>query len=129
MQKATARSLNAIVVEDNPIVLYMVTEMMRRLGHCISTAGDGAEALVKFIQKPCELVIADFEIPGISGYQLGLKIKHRFPETKVIIMTGFSRESVAGLIAADTIDAWLFKPFKLDALKTVINKVVFLSAD
>ena len=123
MENLVLRSLNVIVVEDNPVVLQMVAAMMQQLGHCITTAGDGAEALIKFIEKPCELVLTDYEIPVINGYHLGRRIKLQSPNTKVIVMTAFSKESIAGLMPGEHIDAWLFKPFMLDDLRTAVNRV------
>jgi len=115
--------LTALVVDDSPSTLKLAAAMLKKLGYEVRTAGEGAEALFHFHNSPCELVLTDYEMPAINGYQLGRKIKSKAPEIRVVIMTGLGRAAVAGLISDETIDGWLFKPFYLEELKTLLERV------
>ena len=68
-------------------------------------------------------MVSDYEMPAINGYQLGRRIKSQYPGTRVLIMTGLCRAAVTGLISDDSIDGWLFKPFYLEDLKTLLVRV------
>jgi len=115
--------LTALVVDDSPGMLKLTAAMLKQLGYEVRTAGEGAEALFHFHTSPCELVLTDYEMPAINGYQLGRKVKSRFPGSRVVIMTGLGRAAVAGLMNDESIDGWLFKPFCLEELKTMLEQV------
>ncbi len=115
--------LTALAVDDNPVVLELAAGMLNELGYEVRTAGEGAEALFHFHRSPCDLVLTDYEMPAINGYQLGRKIKSQSPLTRVVIMTGLGRAAVTGLMNDEGIDGWLFKPFGLEELKALLERV------
>jgi len=115
--------LTALVVDDSPSTLKLTAAMLIKLGYAVHTAGEGAEALFHFHSSPCELVLTDYEMPAINGYQLGRKVKGQFPESRVVIMTGLGRAVVSGMMCDKSIDGWLFKPFDLEELQTLLEQV------
>jgi CheY-like chemotaxis protein len=121
--RTTALGLAALVVDDDPITLKLVAAMLEKIGFNVRTSCGGVQALLDFGRTPCDLVLTDFQMPIINGYQLGCKIKSRQPGTHVVIMTGLSRAAVAGLMGDGCIDGWLFKPFFLDELKILMERV------
>lgn len=121
--RATAHGVSALVVDNDPATRRMAATMLRTIGCTVHTAGDGAQALLDFSSTPFNLVLTDFEMPVINGYQLGRKIKSEYPGTRVVIMTGLSRVAVEGLMGDDVVDGWLFKPFYLAELETLLERV------
>ena len=112
-----------LVVDDDPIVLNMVSTLFSRFGCPVHCAHDGVEALSIFEQTPAELVVTDFEMPMMNGWQLGVRFKASNPETKIVIMTGRSPDSVAKYIGDGMIDGWLFKPFILAEIQAVLERI------
>jgi CheY-like chemotaxis protein len=115
--------LTALVVDDDPGMLKLAARMLKELGYEVHMASEGAEALFHFHSSPCKLVLTDYEMPAINGYQLGRKIKSKVPQIRVVIMTGLDRAAVAGLMSDESIDGWLFKPFYLEELETLLEQV------
>lgn len=109
--------MTALVVDDDQIMLEQTAGMLRKIGYQVSVAGEGAQALFDFHRSPCDLVLTDFEMPAINGYQLGRRLKTQQPTTRVLIMTGLCHAAVAKLMTDNQIDGWLFKPFHLEELK------------
>lgn len=118
-----------MVVDDNPNMLQVTAAMLGMLGFNVQKAEQGVDALFHFQRAPCRLVLTDFEMPIINGYQLGRKIKSQAPGTRVVIMTGLGRPAVAGLIKDASIDGWLFKPFLLEELKALLERIGLPIAD
>lgn len=113
----------AMVVDDDPITCQLMSNMLRRFGYNVRTACAGADAFFQFQRCPCGLVLTDYKMDVINGYQLGRRIKFQFPETQVIIMTGIKRHLVAALMTDESIDGWLFKPFNADDLRALLSRI------
>lgn len=118
--------LRVIVIEKHPIILKSVAAMMQLLGYRISTAQREGDAIRQLRLAVYDLVLADFDMPLISGYQLGRLAKMRRPDTKVIIMTNFCQAEVVGITRHGGIDAWLFKPFGIAELERTLSNINFL---
>ena len=112
--------LLAMVVDDSPIVLKFATTIVEKLGYRVYTASDGLQALALLKDARCKLVLTDYEMPTINGYQLAKKVKSQLPSIRVVIMTGLCQNQVIELMNDQDIDGWLFKPFGLEELKAIL---------
>ena len=120
--KAGANSYRILVVDDDPNILNLVAKMVKRLGHHSSTAEDAMDALFHLAKAHYHLVITDYKMPFMDGYQLTARIKSRHRGTRVIIMTGHCKEEVTNwLHGAGMADGFLFKPFDLNTLNEKIK--------
>ena len=124
-----AKRLTVLVVDDNPVVLELAASIVEELGYQVVMAGDGFQALLQLKAAPCQLVLTDYEMPSINGYQLAKKVKSQFAETRVVIMTGLCQDQVTELMEDREIDGWLFKPFNLELLKAMLWQVGFPETD
>jgi CheY-like chemotaxis protein len=114
----------ALVVDDDAGVLELVSKMVAHLGYRPTMAVDGVEALQHLARARFDLVITDYDMPFIDGYQLADQIKERYFGTRVIIMTGHLEEDVGCLAdSAGVVDGLLFKPFSLATMKAKIETV------
>lgn len=118
-----AGGLTAMVVDDDQILLRLAANILTHVGFDVYTAGDGKQALFEFERRPCWLVLTDYEMPFINGYQLGLRIKARYPGTRTVIMTGKGRAEMDLLMNDSRIDGWLFKPFSLGQLTELLSRI------
>ena len=113
----------ALVVDDNPIVLKCTAEMLQELGYRIHTAGEGGEALARLRQWPCHLLLTDYEMPGINGWELAQAAKSHSMGLRTVIMTGNCQADVAHLMSDRHIDGWLFKPFRMEHLEEMLASI------
>lgn len=79
-----------MTVDDEPMILSLITTILNEHGHCIITAGSAAEALTKFRECPqkIDLLISDISMPGMDGIALAGKLQSSDPDLKVLLMSG-----------------------------------------
>ncbi len=77
-----------LVVDDESLIADTLTEILSRNGYAAMTAYDGEEALDLAMVTPPELLITDVVLPGMSGVELALAVRHIFPECKVLLFSG-----------------------------------------
>lgn len=85
-------------MDDNPDILKLVSKMATHLGYRPTIAEDGVDALYYLTRGHYDLVITDYDMPFIDGYQLAEQIREKHFGTKVIIMAGHSEREVADLL-------------------------------
>ena len=109
-----------LVVEDELQVRDVTRRILLRFGYAVETAADGRQALDRLSSDgpPIDVVLSDLIMPGMGGWELAAQLRIRHPDTRVLLMSGYSEE----LIAAEQADlAFLAKPFTprelIDALR------------
>lgn len=99
-----------LVVEDDQEVRCLLEREIAELGHGVRTARDAEGALRLLAVEPCAVVVTDIRMPGMDGVELTRVIKDRWPETEVIIITGFaSVDSASRAVRLGACD-YLVKP-------------------
>lgn len=113
-----------LFVDDDSAILSIVDKYLSREGYNVRLAKSGVEALKLLKDKKFDIVFTDFKMPGIDGIELLAKIKEYSPEIEVIIVTGHGTlESAVKAMKTGSYD-YLQKPFKLDLLKIIIDRIV-----
>src|SRR5262245_14418440 len=106
-----------LVVDDEALVCELNRIMLCTLGfHDVDCAADGVEALERMKKRIYGLVVSDWNMKPMTGYELLRQIRHnaKFAKTPFIMVTGESRrESVLAAMQAGA-DAYLLKPLTLD---------------
>ncbi len=115
-----------LIVDDNPDILKLVSRMAKCLGYHPTTAEDGVDALYYLTKAHYDLVIADYDMPFMDGFQLADQIKEKHFGTRVIIMTGHCEREVTDMMdGSGIVDGLLSKPFNLETMKEKIEMVIY----
>lgn len=122
------RSLRVLVVDDEPTVREVVSELLRLDGHAPQTASDGEEALYRLGAPAFDLVITDRAMPKMHGDQLAAIIKARYPGMLVIMLTGFGDKIIALKEQIPGVDVVVAKPVTREALQQAISLATARSA-
>jgi CheY-like chemotaxis protein len=107
-----ASALKILIVDDNPVVLKLVSRSLEKSGELI-TATDGADALMKAIEMKPNLIISDYSMPVMNGRALFEKLRAR-PETKDIpfVFLASQKEIDEHLrMVVDGVEDYFVKPF------------------
>ena len=80
-------SKKILVVDDDELLLDAMSQMLFRLGYSVTVANDGEKGLSLFLRRQCDIVLTDFDMPGLDGISLAFRIKEMAPDTLVILMT------------------------------------------
>ena len=105
---ATPRKLNVMVVDDDPAVRHISSEMLRAAGHHVVELDSAAAALDRLAQGRPDVLVADIAMPGMNGVDLAVSIHRTWPDLPVLFMTGYAEE---GLLPPESNDRVIRKPF------------------
>ncbi|GAB4315006.1 MAG: hypothetical protein Kow0074_02360 [Candidatus Zixiibacteriota bacterium] len=119
----TGACLDILVVDDDLLVLNVISEIIAASGHHARTADSGRKALDVLAREKCDLVISDIRMPGMDGFELAERIRTDYPTVHVVLMTGYSSDSTYREAMRLNIDAYLSKPFKTADLTNVLNTI------
>ena len=111
-----------LLVEDDPVMRRLTSQMLTVQGHFVLEADDGKEALELAHSHPghIDLVLTDVVMRGISGPELVLRLMESHPETRFLYMSGYTGELVADHGLSEGI-ALLEKPFSRTSLLSSIE--------
>ncbi len=109
-----------LVIDDERMVREVLTRMVQDLGYSALAAGDGQSALALLDGEPVDAVLVDLTMPGMNGADVVAAVRARRPGLPVIVCSGYDRDS-RGPTGAD---AYLAKPFRIDALERTLVKLL-----
>lgn len=107
-------AVKILLVEDNPAVLELVRKGMEPFAQVI-TAGDGTDGLLKALEEKPDLIVADYQMPGLNGYQLFEKLRARDETKKIPFIFMASKADIEEKLRqfADGVEDYIAKPFFL----------------
>jgi len=117
-----------LIVDDEKNLRRLLRDALEAEGYAVLQAATGEEALARFDETGCDLVLLDMILPDLNGLQVLRRIKRLASDVPVIIMTAFSE--VRGAVEAMKAQAadYLCKPFDLEELKLVVQRTLESSA-
>lgn len=122
MEKAGLEDVKILVVDDEDYMREIVRQALEGADFDVAEAADGSAAIEMMRQYPYDVIITDLRLPGVSGEKLLQEALGIFPETIVIIMTGYGNIQMAvDAIRMGAYD-YLPKPFQLDEMVLRVEK-------
>jgi CheY-like chemotaxis protein len=112
-----------LVVDDNNFLRMAVSEMLSMLGYEVLSADSGENGLSLFFKNKFDIVLSDYEMPGMDGVAFACSVKKSSPRTPVVIMTGAGRETVF-FIKSTAVDEVISKPFTMAGIDETIQNVL-----
>jgi len=119
-----ANDVKLLLVDDNPMVLGMLQQALTPFARVVA-AGDAADALLKAVDDPPDLVVCDYRMPGMDGRQLVERLKSRPATANFSAILMASRVDIdERLSPQDAADDYLAKPFFLKEATRRIKRTV-----
>ena len=111
-----------LIVDDEQGLLTTLVMAFRTQGYLAEGVASGAEALATLARAPFDVVLTDLRMGGMDGLSLMERIRVRFPETAIILMTGAATvESAVSALKGGASD-YLLKPFGLSEIFHVVQR-------
>src|SRR5215831_1353481 len=104
-----------LLVDDDPRLVAVLSDMLRAEGHAVTTATNGEEALGIFDPASHDVVITDLGMPRVTGWEVAERVKSRSPETAVFLLTGWG-EAVSAHESSQFVDRVIAKPVSAESL-------------
>ncbi|HYB54268.1 MAG TPA: response regulator transcription factor [Thermoanaerobaculia bacterium] len=99
-----------LVVDDEAGIRRVVRDALERAGHDVETAGDGEEALARFEQGAFDLLITDWNMPGVDGFELVRRVRKRSALPILVLTVRQEERDKVRLLDAGA-DDYVTKPF------------------
>ncbi|MBL8957800.1 MAG: hybrid sensor histidine kinase/response regulator [Myxococcaceae bacterium] len=116
----SARRQRILVIDDEAVIRLMFKDLLGK-DYEVVEAATGEEALQVMTTKPFDLVLADKNLPGVSGLDVALEIRRTYPTVKLMLMTGYPSLVTAQQSVELGLTDYLVKPF--DDIRVVREKV------
>ncbi|OGL47075.1 MAG: histidine kinase [Candidatus Schekmanbacteria bacterium RBG_16_38_10] len=114
--------LRLMVIDDEPIVGKRLKQLLEKTGYIVEAFTESSTAVEELEKTHFDIIVTDLKMDGIDGMKILEIARKKNPDTKVIIITGFSKmETAAEAFNKGAFD-FIVKPFKIEELKQVIQK-------
>jgi len=122
----SGRGETVMVVEDDDAILTLTRKILERLGYVVLTASAPGEAvaLAEEHDNLIHLVITDVIMPEMNGRDLGRELKVRYPDLKVLFMSGYTANVIAHQGVLDEGVHFLQKPFSNRELGLAVREAL-----
>ena len=109
------------MIDDEPDVLSVLNELLELMGQTVFTAACGDEAIEICKNNDIEIVITDYEMPDINGFELAKKINKIRAGIDIYLLSGYAKMLTEEQLADAGIKRVLDKPFKMEDIQSVLR--------
>jgi len=110
-----------LVADDEPSVRQFVERALNYAGYAVTAVPDGNAALEALGKRKYDLLLTDIVMPDLDGIALSLKVAKDFPETKILMMSGYSNQRQRAHNLDFLAHEVISKPFTLDEITKRIS--------
>jgi CheY-like chemotaxis protein len=86
----SSQSLKVLAVDDEPLILMNLVDMLEDLGHEAVSAGSAQSAMAEMEKSAFDLLVTDQSMPNMTGSDLIRQAREKFPQIAVILATGYT---------------------------------------
>ncbi|BCW94985.1 MAG: response regulator [Fimbriimonadales bacterium] len=114
--------MRILVVDDEPMVRFLLTRFLEEEGHAVDEAVDGIDALERLKQREYDLLISDVHMPRMCGIDLVRAIRRLGIRLPLIVMDSYPELFSESEVGAEAF-ALLAKPFDLSEVRRVLREL------
>ncbi len=112
---------NVLVVDDDRGIRFTLEGIIDDEGYMVRGAEDGYQAIELVKEITFHWVFMDIRMPGLNGVETYLEIKKISPESRVVMMTGFSVEELVNQALEGGVFAVLYKPLPVEQVLNILK--------
>lgn len=120
------RHIDVLVAEDNPINQVVITAMLKKMGHRVSTVNNGKEAVLAVEEGSYDLILMDMQMPEMSGLEATECIIEKHPEVTdrplIFALTANAMPEDRKACMDAGMDDFIAKPVKPTQLQSIVNR-------
>lgn len=113
-----------LVVDDEPGLLNLSTEVLSQKGYHILSAGNALEALKWFETESIDVLFSDVIMPDMDGYQLAAIVQEKYPNTKIQLASGYNDNKHLNVVDRSLYQNLLPKPYTIDVMLQRIRELL-----
>lgn len=116
--------MRILIVDDNEDIGSLIADMIDWFEVECDTVSSGEEAMGRLKARDYSLVIADTQMPKVSGFDLLKHIKKNYPETQVAMISARNSDMTQGIVVKSAADFYIPKPIKLADVRKLLEATV-----
>ena len=113
-----------LVVDDEKQVRNLLRSCLRRLGCLVAEASCGTNAISRLEADSFDAMLVDLRMPGVDGIETSRRAKRLCPGLYTVLMTGYATIEIAVRALKEGANDFLPKPFRIDQLRVILEKVL-----
>jgi two-component system NtrC family sensor kinase len=113
-----------LIVDDNKEIVSALSDVLQAQGYAIISAHDGRRGLHLALEKEPKLILLDWNLPELSGYQVLKGLREQGSETPVVLMTIYGSESVAIQAFRLGIRDYIRKPLRIPEILAAVERAL-----
>jgi len=113
-----------LVVDDEQNTRVVLKKLLTSHGFDVAVAPDAAEALEWLSHQTCDVMLADYKMPGMDGFELARRASKAHPEVDIVIVTAHGTINMAVQAMKEGVHDYLTKPVDPDELLVTVQKAV-----
>ncbi len=113
-----------LIVDDNPNMSSLLSEMLEVFDYDSVRASDGNEALEILEDGKISMVITDLRMPNMSGTELLKEVKTKYPKIPVVLISGYSMNHADSESTEFKADGFLGKPLLMSDIEKMLNSLL-----
>ncbi len=118
------QNASLLIVDDEKIALKNLEHVMKKEGYGVVATQSGQNALKLLEEQPFDVVLTDLRMEKVDGMQILKKCHELYPDTEVIMITGFATLETAVETMKQGAFYYISKPFKLDEVRKVVKEAI-----
>ena len=125
MSSPSHKTVRLLLVDDNPLVRDLIIKGLEPFCE-VEASSDGADALLKVIDTPPDVILCDYKMPGLDGRQLFEKLRAREATRHIPFLFMASRPDIEERLRplVDGVEDFITKPFLIKDLVRIAKKVI-----
>jgi DNA-binding response OmpR family regulator len=118
-------AVRTLIVDDDEKIRFVLTETLQGMGHSVTAASSGEDALDCLRNTHFDMAILDLRLGGrVDGLRVLEAIKWRWPNTVTIILTGHGSLDSAMAAIREGIDAYMLKPVRVQEIRETVQEAL-----
>jgi PAS domain S-box-containing protein len=125
-QGEQGRGQHILYIDDDQALLYLIERLLKRRGYQVSGFANPAEAIETVRANPAryDLIITDFNMPGLSGIDVAHEIRRALPEIPIAVASGYITDELRNEAAAVGVNELIFKPNAAGEFCDVVQRLL-----
>ncbi len=115
-------SAKVLIVDDEDSVREVLADMLDIFDHSVVQCATAQECISTLEQESFDIIFTDLAMPDLDGWALAEKVRQHWPNTKIILMTGYGADAAPEKQAK--VDAIVSKPFEIEQLRLTLSKLL-----
>ncbi len=120
----TPAKTKILIVDDAGPVVVLCVNVLQALGYAVKGANRGEAAVALLRKEPFDLMILDYKMPGMTGFEVFQQARTLHPGMAVVLVTGHGTPEIINEATRTGFSAILLKPFTSDELRGTVEKVL-----